>query len=110
MAIGGPEHIRNRLCLFPNLIRVVKAPRARNQTLQLVTVRENDEHFVDEVMRQYAMGLIQSGPFLPSKESTSITVNASTMERPRANEPPVAHRIIRMAELLARMREIAERN
>ena len=66
LAIGGAEQSGNGLCLFPNLIRVVKAPRARNETFQLVTVRDNDEHFVYQIMGEHAVGLIQCGPFLPS--------------------------------------------
>lgn len=65
LTIGRAKHISSGLCLFPNLVRVLKAPRARDEAFQFVTVGYDDEHLIDEVMGQYAMGLIQSGPFSP---------------------------------------------
>ena len=65
LAIRRAEHSSDGLGLFSNLPRVVKAPRASNQAFQFVTVGDDHEHFVDEVMGEYAMGLIQCAPFSP---------------------------------------------
>ncbi len=65
LAFGSAEHSSNGLCLFPNLARVLRAPRGRNETFELVTVGDDDEHFVNQIMGEHAMGLIQSGPPSP---------------------------------------------
>jgi hypothetical protein len=45
---------------------VLKAPRAWNQAFQFVAVGDDDKYFIDQIMGEHAMGLIQSGPLLPS--------------------------------------------
>jgi len=48
---------------------MVEAPRAWNQAFELVAVGNDDEHFIDQIMGEHAMGLVQSGPLLPSKNN-----------------------------------------
>jgi hypothetical protein len=65
LATGRAEHSSNGLCLLPNLVRVLRAPPAWNETFEFVTVGDNDEHLVNQIMGEHAMGLIQMSPLLP---------------------------------------------
>lgn len=73
-AIRRSEQSRNGLGLFPNFARVLKAPQTWNQTFQFVAVGDDDEHFIDQIMGELAMGLVQSGPLLPSNKCVSINL------------------------------------
>ena len=65
LAIERAEQGSNYLCLFPNLVSVFLARLAGKETFEFVTVGDDDEHFVDQIVGEHAMGLIQSGPPSP---------------------------------------------
>ena len=67
LAIRGAEHSSNGLRLLPNLTRVLNAPRAWNEPFQFVAMGDNDEHFVYQIVREHAMGLIQMWPPSPPR-------------------------------------------
>ena len=53
--VARSEQSSNGFCLFPNLLRVLKTRRAWNQALQFVTVGDDDEHLVNQIMGEHAM-------------------------------------------------------
>ena len=65
LALGRAEQSRNELCLFANLVGVFVARLAGKDTFEFVTVGDDDEHLVDQIVGEHAMGLIQSGPPSP---------------------------------------------
>ena len=58
---------------------MVKAPRAWNQAFELVAVGDDDEHFIDQIMGEHAMGLIQSGAASPLDECLYRLADAETI-------------------------------
>jgi hypothetical protein len=62
---------------------MVKAPRAWNQTFQFVTAGDDDEHFVNQIMGEHAMGLIQVAPFSP-RITVSTNADAQNIAPPGA--------------------------
>ena len=58
---------------------MLRAPRGRNETFELVTVGDDDEHFVNQIMGEHAMGLIQSGAASPLDECLYRLADAETI-------------------------------